>query len=117
MICKHGRIFNGDEVREFCLEEEKPMNNNPTDEQYILVKQVESTLNADKAVWMNHELAETLIKLIQQHDKQHYASKVREAIEGMQRVVEMKSEYSRGYADGATDAKGNALKSIAEIFK
>ncbi len=89
---------------------EKPMNNNPTD----LLDKIDEAISRYGITGVSRiRLRSEVVELCEQH----YAIKVREAIEGMQRVVEMKSEYSKGYADGATDAKGNALKSIAEVFK
>ncbi len=91
-------------------DDEKPMNNNPTD----LLDKIDEAISRYGITGVSRiRLRSEVVELCEQH----YEIKVREAIEAMPRKVEMRSEYSRGYADGATDAKGNALKSIAEVFK
>ncbi len=64
-----------------------PMNNNPTDELIEKVRTpMQSAVNEalkiasrDYLYYPNDGEIEEIIDIIQQHDKQHYASKVREA--------------------------------------
>ncbi len=72
------------------------MNNNPTE---LLEK---ATALVEDSAMESSLVAEQIISLIQQHDKQHYETKVREAI------VE---------AFGSLPYKDLALKAAAEVFK
>ncbi len=92
------------------------MNNNPTELIEKVRTPIQSAVNEalkiasrDYLYYPNDGEIEEIIDIIQQHDKQHYASKVREAIEAQ--------EGAFYCATPDSISRSETLKATAEVFK